>query len=89
MVNYFMSVAKINWLMFVKYSKDLEFAFSYKGMTTFKKTKDKHKKKDFLDINYWWKWASRKSRKGTVAYWNQLSQEPQSKNCTYSFAMLL
>lgn len=52
MVNYFMSVAKINWLMFVKYSKDLEFGFSYKGVTTFMKTKDIHKRKDFLDISY-------------------------------------
>lgn len=47
MVNYFTSVAKINWLMFVKYSKDLEFAFSYKGITTFKKTKAIHKGKYF------------------------------------------
>ena len=52
MVNYFMSVAKINWLMFVKYSEDLEFAISYNSTTTFKKTKDTHKRKDFLDISY-------------------------------------
>lgn len=52
MVNYFMNVAKINWLMFVKYSKDLEFAFSYIGITTFKKTKDIRKRKDFLDVSY-------------------------------------
>lgn len=52
MVNYFLSVAKINWLMFVKYSKDPEFAFSYKGITTSKKTKDIHQREDFLDIGY-------------------------------------
>lgn len=44
MVNYFMRVAKINWLMFVQYSKDLQFpnalALAYaKGIATFKKTR--------------------------------------------------
>jgi len=52
MVNFFMSVAKINWLMFVKYSKELELPFLYKGITTFKKTKDIHQRKDLLDTSY-------------------------------------
>lgn len=38
--------------MFVKYSKELDFAFSYKGLTSLKKIKDIQKRKDFIFIQF-------------------------------------
>lgn len=38
--------------MLVKYSKELDFAFSYKGLTSLKKIKDIQKSKDFILIQF-------------------------------------